>query len=384
MGLVLLVKWIKYQIMDYRALTNKKVFFSIDRFKYLILTLLFVLVPLLTVNYTDVETLSLLPKFDNVFTTNAVYSIIVSFFISFLWLYYIYKLDIFNKEKKYHILLVLLLAIGLTLLTHIPYDFIHKLGFTQSENPFDSFIYCVFGIGLIEETIKMIPLLIILFFSKAIDEPFDYILYASTSALGFAFIENATYLNIFGLEIINARALYATVAHMSFSSMIGYGLFLVKFKHTKYNAFLILLAFFFLAVFSHGFYDFWIMNKSVTKYSWLTTLFLLINIHIWFSIKNNTINASNFYDERIKVNNDRLKIYLIVGLLSIFMFSYLYMAFSIDSVEANLFFKKMVAVYGFIIFYIITTLSKYNLVKGLVKPFKLTLKFLFPKMRKRK
>ena len=381
-GLIILYKWVKYQVLAFNTYKNKSNFFVFNRFKHLLITIFFIFIPLITINFTDIESYSFFPKFGNEIKTKTVYAVIVSFLISFMWLYYIYKLDIFNKEKKYHILIVFVLASVLTSLVDYPYEFIHKLGFIYSNEPIDSFLYCVFGIGLIEETIKLIPLLLILFFSKAIDEPFDFILYASTSALGFAFIENSMYLYNYGLEIINARALYATVAHMTFSSLIGYGLFLIKFKQSKINSFLVFSFFFFLAMFSHGFYDFWLINPVVNQYSWLTTIFLLISIHVWFSIKNNTINSSNFYSEKVKLNNDKLKIFLNIGLLSIFMFSYIFVAFSDNSTKANVFFKETIIIYGFIIFYIIATLTQFNLVKGLIKPFKFTLKFLFPIMRK--
>lgn len=379
-GLIILIKWIRLQISVYKTSADKKSFFTYVRFKYIILAFAFISIPLLTINYTNIETLSIFPEIYEGETSEMLFAVLLSFLVSFMWLYYIYKLDLFNKEKKYHIFIVLILSAGLTSLARFPYQLMDEVGFTMVKDPFDSFIYCVFGIGLVEETIKLIPLLVILFFTKAIDEPYDYILYASTAALGFSFVENANYLYYYGLEIINARALYATVAHMAFSSMIAYGLFLIKYKYTKFNSILVFSFFFFLAIFSHGFYDFWLLNAIARPYNWLTTLFLLISVHIWFSIKNNTINASNFYTEEVKLNNDKLKVFLIKGLLSIFMFSYLYMAFSTDSKQANIFFKQTLVTYGFIIFYIIATLTKYNLVKGMVKPFKFTLKFLFPKI----
>ena len=126
---------------------------------------------------------------------NAFYALLVSLLISGVWLVYVVRLDIFDKEKKRHIALVLILSIILTSFASYPYQIIHYLGFTDSLNPFKSFLYCVFGIGLIEETIKLIPLLIVLKFTNAIDEPYDYILYASASALGFAFVENTMYLD---------------------------------------------------------------------------------------------------------------------------------------------------------------------------------------------
>ena len=48
--------------------------------------------------------------------------------------------------------------------------------------------------GLSEEIIKIIPVLIILKTTKFINEPIDYIIYSSISALGFAFIENIQYI----------------------------------------------------------------------------------------------------------------------------------------------------------------------------------------------
>ena len=380
LGFVLIVRWFKNHRAAYKAIIQKRRFFTAKRFKSVIISFLLLVIPILVINFTNIETVNHLS--DRFLEKNiAVFSVLTSFFISVVWLIYIYRLDIFNKEKKRYILLIIFLASVLTSFAEIPYHFIHSLGFTDAKNPIDSFIYSVFGIGLIEETVKFIPLLIILWFTKAIDEPYDYILYASASALGFSFVENAMYLSQHGLEIISARALYATVAHMTFSSMIAYGLFLIKFKQTRFPAIIIFPLFYFLAIFSHGFYDFWLINKSVSMFRGLTTLFFLTTIHIWFSMKNNTINVSNYYDKSKRMNNDRLKIYLSISLLTIFMFSYVYVAFKWDSKQANMFFVKSLYTYGYIIFYLIATLSNFNLVEGIIKPFKISFNYFIPKKR---
>jgi len=368
-GITLIVKWFKNEVKDYKVLNSKTNYFKFKRFKYLILSAFLIGIPLLVVNFTNIETVNHIS--DKILQKNKViYAFITSLFITIVWLIYVYSLDIFDKEKKRHLLLILFLTSLITSYAQIPYQFIHSLGFVNSQNIFDGFIYSVFGIGFIEETVKFIPLLIILWFTKAIDEPYDYILYASVSALGFSFIENAMYLNQHGLEIISARALYATVAHMTFSTVIAYGLFLIKYKKTKVPSILVFLFFYFLAIFSHGFYDFWLINKAVAKFSGLTTLFFLMTIHIWFIMKNNAINASNYFNDTKTINNDKLKVYLIISLLSIFMFSYVYVAFKWNSKSANLFFIKSIYSYGFIICYLIATLSKYNVIKGVFFSFK--------------
>ncbi len=377
-GVILIIKWFRNHVKDYKSLENKLHFFRIKRFKSVLISSIIIIIPILIVNFTTLESTNHIS--DKTLNDNKfLFAIIISFLISLVWLVYIYRLDIYNKEKKRNLLLIIFLASVLTSFAEIPYHFIHNLGFTDAKNPIDSFIYSVFGIGLIEETVKFIPLLLILWFTKAIDEPYDYILYASASALGFSFVENAMYLNQSGLEIINARALYATVAHMTFSSMIAYGLFLIKFKKTRYPALFVFPFFYFLAIFSHGFYDFWLINKAVSMFSGLTTLFFLTTVHIWFSMKNNTINTSNYYDNSKGVNNDYLKIYLIISLLSILMFSYVYVSLKWNSSTANIFFAKSIFAYGFIIFYLIATLSNFSLIEGFIRPFKLSFNYFIPK-----
>jgi RsiW-degrading membrane proteinase PrsW (M82 family) len=380
-GVFLIIKWLAVQIKEYKQIANKSEFFRLKRFRFILLFCLIFFIPLLIVNFTPIETDYHISN-ELLRQNNVLYSVSLSLFISAVWFMYIYKLDVFEKEKKRYLFLIFALSSIFTLLAEIPYEAIHHIGFTNTEEPIQSFLYSVFGIGLIEETIKFIPLLIILRFTKVIDEPYDYILYASCSAIGFSFVENAMYLYNYGIEIINARALYASVAHMTFSSMIAYGLFLIKFKKTKFHRILVFGLFYFLAIFSHGFYDFWLINVIASKYSGLTTLFFLATVHIWFIMKNNTINSSNFYSKSNTINNDKLKVYLIISLLVLFMFSYVYVAFKWDSGEANQFLIRSTVVYGFTIFYLIATLSKFNLVEGLLRPFKLSFGYLIPKKKK--
>ena len=379
-GVILLFKWALQQFTDFTNSTNKIDFFSFKRFKSLLLVVLLIGIPILIINTTAIEEIFHITE--NQLNENKLFfSIGVSFCISLIWLLYIIKLDVFEKEKKRNIALILVLSVVITCFSEIPYGVIHQLGFTDSELPAYSFIYSVFGIGLIEETIKFIPFLILLKFTKAINEPYDYIFYASASALGFAFVENAMYLNNYGLNIINARALYATVAHMTFSSVIAYGLFLIKFNKTKLPPILVFIAFYLLAMLSHGFYDFWLINKAVSSFEGLTTLFFLATVHVWFVMKNNTINSSNYYNKNISVDNDKIKMYLIISLLSIFMSSYIYVALAWNAQEANSFFLKAIFAYGYIMLYLIATLSRFNLIRGMLKPINIGINILFPKLK---
>lgn len=51
-GIYLIIKWLSYQIKDYRSLQNKIDFFRFKRFRFLIIVLAILLVPLSIVNLT--------------------------------------------------------------------------------------------------------------------------------------------------------------------------------------------------------------------------------------------------------------------------------------------------------------------------------------------
>ncbi len=382
-GSFVFLYWLVRQILDLIALPTSE-FFTIKRFKYPILLLLLIGTPILFVNQRfinfdfsgDLELIS-----DSTFT---IYCWIVALAISLVWLNYILKLDIFEKEKWKHIISVFVMSFITSFGCEILYPLFSFLGFDLNGNIINDFIYCIFGIGLIEEVVKIIPFLILLKYTKAINEPYDYLLYASISALGFAFAENILYLNNYGIHIAAGRAFYAAVAHMTFCSTAIYGLLLKKYRLSKYPRVLVFLFFFFIAMFIHGFYDFWLINKKVSNFSGITTLFFLITIHLWFTMKNNAINKSPFYKDHITLDNDKLKKYLVISLISIFMFSYLYVAFFFGKTVANSFFWTNGLTYGYVVFYLIISFSNYNIVRGKLSKLNIPFTFIVPSLKKRK
>ena len=58
----------------------------------------------------------------------------------------------------------------------------------------------------------------------AFDEPMDGLVYAVTAALGFALLENLTYILSFGRDAVTWHALLTTLAHALFSAPQGYAL----------------------------------------------------------------------------------------------------------------------------------------------------------------
>ncbi len=299
-----------------------------------------------------------------------IWGAIAAFLIMCTWILYLRRLDIFETEKWKHIIVTVLMGMAFSFITFPLSNFFEfNLDFKLNGEIINDFIYCVIRIGAIEEFLKIVPLLLMMRFTKAVNEPYDYILYSSLSALGFAFVENLAYFNESNLHFIHGRALTAVVSHMFDSSIVAYGILLNTYKHRK-NPYLNFILFFALAAISHGFYDFWLINKSVSSLKFITGLYLIVSLFIWNSFKNNALNHSNFYDKDKSIDNEKLKDYLVYTLVGILLFEYIAIAFKYSPDVANS--GTMNALWGgtLLIIFLSDSLGKFSLTKGLWAPIK--------------
>lgn len=115
-------------------------------------------------------------------------------------------------------------------------------------------LYAVFGIGLVEETAKFLPFLLIGIRHHHFDEPIDGIIYASFGALGFATHENLYYLSwLSGWEGLG-RGIASPLVHVMFASIWGYAVGRAHgLGRAVWPAALVGLL---LAALAHGLYDF--------------------------------------------------------------------------------------------------------------------------------
>lgn len=305
-----------------------------------------------------------------VFSGFNIWGAIAALLIMCSWIMYLRKLDIFEVEKWKHIIITVLLGMLFSFLTYPLSDFDNLIfGFKLNGGLINDFFYSVIGIGAIEEFVKIVPLLLMMRFTKAINEPFDYIKYASLSALGFAFVENLIYFNESNLHIIHGRALTAVVSHMFDSSIIAYGIILNKYKLHK-NPYLNFIFFFALASISHGFYDFWLINKSASTFSILTIVFLLVSMYMWNSFKNNALNHSDFYDKDKSIDSEKLQDYLLYSLAGVLLFEYIALAFKFCPSVANSGLFSSLYSGTYLIIFLSGNLSKFSITKGQWAPIK--------------
>jgi len=259
---------------------------------------------------------------------------IAAFLILLVWLVYLIKLSFFEKINWYLLTLVLLLEMIFCFFTFFIGDLL-TLHFGLWEavvSTWDLLLYSIFGVGLVEEFVKILPTLIVfIFFSKKL-QPYEYLLIACFSALGFAFIENIIYFDRYSYTIIHGRALTAAVGHMIFSTIYAYGLVLSRFKYRKLKSWVAFFLFWFLASVAHGLYDFWIFSELYLFFY----LFFIIIARAWITMLNNSLNNSKNFEYSGKYQGRYIKFYLAFSLTAILMFEYVIVGFTSGPTIANL------------------------------------------------
>ncbi len=301
----------------------------------------------------------------SVFTEMHILGVISAFLVFGVWLYYIRSLDFFDREKiKYTIIIVLLGAL-FSFLTFPISDAIHRIfNISFSDNTFyNLFIYSFVGIGLIEELVKLIPVLIILFLTNEIDEPIDFIFYASLSALGFAFIENLIYFREISGSVVIARALTSAIGHMVDSSIVIYGFVLVYFKNVN-NKGITVLKYFFLGSFVHALYDYFLFEQLL--FFFITSFIFFIQS--WIVIINNAINNSKYFDYSISFKHNEVKFKTAEYLMFILIVNYFFNGLESGKTTANIDYFISLSYGGLLILFYVSSISSFDLVKGYWRP----------------
>lgn len=140
-------------------------------------------------------------------------------------------------------------------------------------------------IGLTEEFFKMLAFLIVAYWSRHMNEPYDGIMYAVAASLGFAAIENILYVFGGGISVGLLRAITAVPAHAMFGLFIGYFAGRAKFaKVPGIVKFILILIGLAISVFLHGLYDFIAFWAAVTEGLGLLLIFPLLGVMITVSL----------------------------------------------------------------------------------------------------
>lgn len=182
----------------------------------------------------------------------------VSFAPAVLWVWYFQRQD--SRDREPARLLAKAFVFGMFAVppaAGVEYLFQGQL--LASAQPLIRFLALFVAVGCVEELAKFAAFGLAVRRSGAFNEPLDGIVYAVTAALGFAAVENLLYTAAFGLQIAPARAVIASLAHASFSGIVGYAAGLAAFCARPWTAALAGLA---AAAALHALYNFLIIDGT--------------------------------------------------------------------------------------------------------------------------
>jgi RsiW-degrading membrane proteinase PrsW (M82 family) len=161
----------------------------------------------------------------------------------------------------------------------------------ESESPFLSSFYEAFVVAAFsEELCKFLCQYIIIWKRKEFDQYYDGIIYAVFVSLGFAMVENISYILHYGYSISLGRAIFAVPGHGLDGILMGYFFSLARFspppKQHKY-----LLLSIISPISAHGLYDFLLIYFGTGWYEDILsagiaqiifwTLFLILLLSLW-------------------------------------------------------------------------------------------------------
>jgi protease PrsW len=283
-----------------------------------------------------------------------------------VWVLFLRRIDTTGRSAWLPIVFTFLGGAIFSFMALILYDFVRwELGFHLSAdgNVGLDLLYCVFGIGFIEELVKIIPFLLLLQFTSRVQSPLSYIVYASVSALGFAFVENLMYFDAGHIGIMHGRVLICNVFHMFATSTIAFGMMLGRYRFGKLQWPFFFL-FFVLAALMHGLYDFWLINETVSLLA-LTAYGLFIYATFQYAAYlNNALNQTPITRGRSMLDANGLAVYLTVGLVTVLVFEYLGLSLVYGTGIGNFALSSALGMGSFLMFFVVLNLSNIDLVQG--------------------
>jgi RsiW-degrading membrane proteinase PrsW (M82 family) len=291
------------------------------------------------------------------------FALFAGLIISIVWMVFLRNMDFFRKERWIDMSIVFLGGALFTNLCHFLYDTArYEWGMRLTGEAGNDLFYCIGVIGFSEELVKFIPWILFAGISKRLKEPFDYILYASVAALGFAFTENLIYLE--NPVNIVVRFIMSTTMHMFAASLVAYSIILAKYKFKTDRAKIIApIIGFVLACVAHGFYDFWLLSASAEGMSIVTTIFFFLTIHMWFYMINNSTNHSSFFDRKL-LRIDKNIEFLSIAILGVILLQYVILCIEYGAIPANMMLRfGTTFTIGFLL-YVTFVLSNFKAIQG--------------------
>lgn len=245
---------------------------------------------------------------------NIIFKASSALLLAVIWAAYLRKVDIFQPENWYKVLISFLLGCA----TVLPVFYWDLPDLIQSNKPtfFNMLVYYSWNVGLMEEISKFSAFLVLFVVLRKwfFQETPNYIIHASIIALGFATVENFTYFQNYGVDLVYMRGMMSTFTHMVGTSIVA-AFFYFGQKRGWYWILPYTVAGLVIAGIEHGLYDTFLSFQftgsepiflkigSLAIYKLANVLFYLsgiaiymIGIEVYCTLLNNFSNMSPLFD----------------------------------------------------------------------------------------
>ncbi|MCR5698575.1 MAG: PrsW family intramembrane metalloprotease [Treponemataceae bacterium] len=208
-------------------------------------------------------------------------------------LYYVYSKD--KKEREPLPLLLKTILFGA--LFSLPCIPLEKLAYGMISSSFEAgtiqwaLVQNVFGVALIEEFFKFLVIMLYIWKNRHFDYRYDGIVYAVSSSLGFAALENIIYILNFGTGVSIGRAIFAIPGHATFGVMMGFFLSRAKdwkLRGNKAKSFCNLILSLAVPMVIHGIYDF-LLSEPIQAMNMNYIFFIyviILDVAAFFTIRH--------------------------------------------------------------------------------------------------
>lgn len=195
-------------------------------------------------------------------------------------LYYYYNRD--RHHEPLRLIALVFVVGGLSIFLALPLEHAGQAWFRSHPSGhagIDLLLECVFIPGLIEESVKLLVVLAVVFWRRDFDEPIDGLVYGTAAALGFAFAEDWRFYVVEGADW---RRVLSAITHPWFSCLWASALGWAKFRPARRGLLLLAGALVASAV-VHGVYDFLILaSEANLEQGWLRHLLTPLLIMLYF------------------------------------------------------------------------------------------------------
>lgn len=224
-------------------------------------------------------------------------AIAAALLIALMWMIVFRRIDLFEPEPAWAIVSMFLLGGCSCLWLSMPlsdlvswfdprFQLINGPRLVETD-----LVFAILHVGMVEELVKILPVFFFAAISRQFNEPLDWMIYGSLSALAFATLENIDYFSETPAAGMLARFMLCVVGHMTFTGIICYAW--TRTRHFRGGSLAqaagVTLLAYFLAATLHGLYDF-VPAQQKLLVGWLEAM-------LYGRLLANALSHSPFFPE---------------------------------------------------------------------------------------